>query len=127
MKKVWWVIFILFIASCSSPKFVEYRGQDVFQGKGGGVETIDGIDFWTYGSPDRKFKVLGFIDYNPESHGIDAISKRVLINKVKKIGGDGLIYYSEQERASGIQYDYFGDASIAYSKQIQFIVVKYLD
>ena len=78
MKKITSILIVLIAIACSSPKIIEYRGPNEFQGEGGTVETIDGIDFWITGTPNCKFKVLGYTDYNPESHAVDAISRKVL-------------------------------------------------
>ena len=126
MNKIAFIIIALLLLACSPPKLIEYRGPDIYEGKGGTVETIDGIDFWTTGTPNCKFKVLGFVDYNPESYAVDAISRKVLIAKVKEVGGDGLIIVDKETRASGIYY-LAKDAHIGYSTKYWMAVVKYLE
>ena len=112
--------------ACSAPKLIEYRGPDVYEGKGGTVETVGGIDFWTTGTPNCIFKVLGFIDYNPKSFDIEAISRKVLISKVKEVDGDGVVIVNKETRASGISFS-FKNADIHYSTTYWMAVVKYLE
>ena len=129
MKKLLFTLFPLVLFACSTPKLTEYRGPDVFEGQGGTVETIDGIDFWKTGTPNCKFKLLGTMEYNPESFAIDAISKKVLIAKVKEVGGDAVIFIDKEKTATGIRYHFAGfkDAQIDYSTEYLYAVVKYLE
>jgi len=46
-------------ARYTQTSFSEYRGPSEFAGRGGTVKTVDGIDVWTSGQPDRRFRVLG--------------------------------------------------------------------
>ena len=125
MNKVASILIVLTVIACSSPKIIEYRGPNEFEGKGGTVETIDGIDFWITGTPNCKFKVLGYTAYNPESYAVDVISRKVLISKVKEIGGDGVVIIDKESRASGVHY-FGGMAHIDYSSNYWMAVVKYL-
>lgn len=54
----------------SEPKsFTEYHGTDIFQGTGGEEQTLDDIDFWSNGDPDRKYQIVGIIgDDSPHHH-----------------------------------------------------------
>jgi len=56
------------LCGCSSTKFTEYHGAEVYQGAGGNVRTVDGIDFWENGEPDRKYKILGVLDEGSKHH-----------------------------------------------------------
>lgn len=53
------------VGACSSPNFKAYQDSDALQGTGtGALRIIDGIDFWEYGDCDRKYKILGVIEFN---------------------------------------------------------------
>ena len=124
MNKIAFIIIPLLVLACSvmpPPKLIEYRGPDVYEGKGGTVETVGGIDFWTTGTPNRKFKVLGYIEYT-----LGNIGRKFVISKVKEVGGDGVIIVDKETRASGI-YDFMGDAHISYYTDYWMAVVKYLE
>jgi hypothetical protein len=76
---------VLLVVSCSStsPKFTEYRSDNVMQGQGGSVQTIDGIEVWSDGAPNRQFKVIGIIDI-AQNHG-HGQTGRGLIGKVAQL------------------------------------------
>jgi hypothetical protein len=48
---------------CSTPpSFTEFHGKEIFQGAGGEVRSVDGVDFWENGEPDRRYIIVGVID-----------------------------------------------------------------
>jgi hypothetical protein len=55
-------VTLVLLCGCSTTKFTAYHGSEVFQGKGDAVRSVDGIDLWYNEDPDRKYKVLGFIE-----------------------------------------------------------------
>ena len=61
-------VFVSLAASCSSTstKFTPYKDNTVFLGQGGAVQSVNGIEFWMDGSPDRKFKIIGVIALKQE-------------------------------------------------------------
>src|ERR1700690_3346359 len=62
LKSLLSVLPFLIIASCSSTQFTEYRSDEIIQGQGGAVRTVNGIEIWSDGTPNRKFKIVGVID-----------------------------------------------------------------
>ena len=87
--------------------FSEYRGPSEFTGRGGTVKTIDGIDMWTSGDPNRRFRVLGVIDqsyYNNRSvmSLIAGTTKdSAMIATAKKYGGDAIIFLGSDSVVTG--------------------------
>jgi hypothetical protein len=63
LKTVFLMLPVFIVASCSSTSthFTAYQDNTIFQGHGGVVRSVNGIEFWTDGSPDRKFKIIGVI------------------------------------------------------------------
>jgi hypothetical protein len=57
---------------------------------------------------------------------VDAISRKVLISKVKEIGGDGIVVIDKESRASGVHH-IRGMAHIDYSTDYWMAIVKYLE
>jgi hypothetical protein len=95
----------VFLCGCSSTKFTEYHGSEVFQGTGGSVRVVDGIDFWENGDSNRKYKILGVIDES-HKHGYlpgrfnrlfsDSGDRESAIAKVAhKQGGDAVVSWPE--------------------------------
>lgn len=86
-------LFSGLVTSCSSTKFMEYRGPNIVQGKGGTLRVVDGVDFWENGDPDRKYKILGVIDDSRGDGLISRIGKDSdIANKAKEYGG-GCCYF----------------------------------
>jgi hypothetical protein len=112
------------LVSCSSTKFTTYRGTGIVQGKGGTVRTVDGIDFWENGDPDRKYKVLGVID---DSRGDGLIANwgkdSDIARKAREYGGDAVILIGSDRKLSGIDLR-FGSAE--YQQMTKFLVVQYM-
>jgi hypothetical protein len=81
----------------TNTQFTEYRGPSELKGDGGTVRTVDGIDVWQTGTPNRKYKVLGLIQQSHyDNHSlmstIASVSKDSEIIKQAKVhGGDAVI------------------------------------
>lgn len=88
-------------------QFTEYRGPSEFQGQGGTVRTVDGIDIWQTGTPNRKFKILGMIDQSHyDNHSLmsaiaSATKDSELIKLAKAHGGDAVILLGSSSSITG--------------------------
>jgi hypothetical protein len=57
------LLVFLLMAGCAVTQFKPFQGDDnVFEGKGGSMLMIDGMELWDYGEPPRKYMVLGFVE-----------------------------------------------------------------
>jgi hypothetical protein len=65
---------------CSSTKFTEYHGTDVFTGKGGLERSVGEVDFWENGDPDRPYRILGFVEEKP--------GQRIPLGRLSKVLSD---------------------------------------
>ncbi len=137
-----------FLTGCTSTQFSEYRGQAVFDGKGGSVHKVDGIDVWETGEPDCKYQVIGFIDQHTIQSGelivhllTSSASESQLIKEAKNHGGDAIIFVSSSSQILGassqVNGNFITDGSngtfqgngstyIHTSEQRQVAIVKYL-
>jgi hypothetical protein len=71
--------------SCQIP-YTPYQGAPALRnGHGGTVRTVDGIDMWEDGEPERKFKILGVLQDDHESDS-------ALASAARKQGGNVLIH-----------------------------------
>ena len=82
------------------------KAVDAVGGEGGTRKTVDGIDFWSNGSPPRKFILIGYIYDRRHKTGLwGAIAMDNLFSDisevVKREGGDGVIVLSAQTEDVG--------------------------
>lgn len=120
------------ICGCSTTKFTEYHGTEVFQGKGGGaVSNVDGIDIWEDGDANRNYRIVGLIE---QGHGQRLPFGRLfrsfsspgdrdstIAKAVRKRGGDAVIVLSGDEDSSGGED--FGRGH--HRRHRKYLVVKY--
>ena len=127
------LVAALLLGGCSSTKFTEYHGAEVFQGKGGGaVSNVDGIDFWEDGDADRKYKILGLIERSRGqrvpfgrlfgSFSSSGGSESAIAKAAHKKGGDAVIVLNgDDAQSSG---DDFGEGH--HRRHKKYLVVKYV-
>ncbi len=87
--KIWGVVFSTLLAtlvvSCQIP-YTPYHGATALRnGHGGTVRTVNGVDMWEDGEPERKFKILGVLQ---DDHESDA----ALARAARRNGGNVLIH-----------------------------------
>lgn len=114
----------MFVASCSTTTFTEYRGSGIVEGKGGTVRVVDGIDFWENGPPNRKFRIIGVID---DSRGDGLIQRSgrdgTLAKVAKERGGDAIIFLGQDRELRGIT----DDGAAHYRRMTKIAVVRYVN
>jgi hypothetical protein len=127
----------LLLEGCSTTKFDEYHGSEILQGKGGAMHSVDGVDFWEHGDPDRKYKILGAIENRPKKRiPLSRLSSLVshsgnresaIAKAAYKRGGDAVVVVVKAP-------DPYTDASEATDgrhgnrshQRFTFVVVKYM-
>jgi len=105
-------------------EFAEFRGPSEFRGRGGTVKKIEGIEVWTSGEPNVRFKVLGVIDQSHYNNAsimslIAGLTKNSeIIALAKKQGGDAIIALGSGSAVTGYSSIGYatGHASGVYSK-----------
>src|SRR5580698_5513037 len=93
------------LAACSSTitTYKEYVGGRIVTADGGTRETIEGIEVWENGAPNRPFRVVGIVDDDrasgkiPRRHRLSDIAK-----KAKEAGGDAVVIYKEDSTLARI-------------------------
>lgn len=114
--------------------FAAYEGPPkVIDGEGGTKITKNGIDYWTTGTPPRRYQVIGFVQDKRDEYwdGGHAIGSPSIAKKVKAAGGDGVILQTQEEAGKsggyGSSNQFFGWFAAGGSKTItRMLVVKYL-
>jgi hypothetical protein len=120
-------------ASHARVQVATYEGPDAIQtGTGGTKIAKDGIDYWTSGTPPRKYKVLGILTDERKDKLLSghAIGSSGLAKKVLELGGNALIVLDQNSRNAGL-IGGWGNG-FAYGRQVhnittQMLVVQYLD
>jgi hypothetical protein len=123
----------VFLCGCSSTKFTEYHGSEVFQGTGGSVRVVDGIDFWENGDSNRKYKILGVIDVSHKRGYLPGHFNRLfsdsgdresaIAKAAHKQGGDAVVFVAKNQEPSSV--DQSGNGH--HRRSAVLVVVKYVD
>jgi hypothetical protein len=127
----------LLLVGCSTTKFDEYHGSEILQGKGGVMHSVDGIDFWEHGDPDRKYKILGALETSPKKRiPLGRLSGLVsnsgdresgIAKAAHKRGGDAVVVVAKAPDPSADASEATDGRSGHRSHQrFTFVVVKYL-
>jgi len=135
------IVTVFLLCGCSSTKYTVYHGTEMFQGKGGDVLLVDGIDFYDHeGEPTRKYRILGMIEEAPKhrlpmgrlskvfsgSGGNGSDEKYAAIAKLAhQKGGDAVMVVSGNPEPSGDEDDGGGGRHRHGAKK--FVVVKYME
>lgn len=85
-------------------EFASYEGPDAVQtGSGGAKVTKEGVDFWTQGTPPRRYQVLGFLTDKRKDKLFSgkAVGSSGLAKRVQKHGGDALILADQNSQYAG--------------------------
>lgn len=120
----------LLLSSCAlynQTAYTAYPAPLEITGQGGTMKVVDGIEVWTAGEPNRRFKVLGIISQSHYDNGgalsvlAGATKGSELINTAKKYDGDGIIFVGTNsvivghttrefpaEPATGVYLGYYG-------------------
>ncbi|WP_146213273.1 hypothetical protein [Plasticicumulans acidivorans] len=88
-----WRLFVLILLfGCATTTFTSYVGdKNIYQGSGGALESVEGVDVWSRGLPNRKFFIVGFID-DSRPKGMTAVNrKKDLALLAKQHGAHGVI------------------------------------
>ena len=95
------LVAVVLLGGCAKDKFTTYQGSEVIQGTGtGALRIINGIDFWEYGDPDRKYKIIGVIDLSHKpgllsmtwDNGYNEGSEAAIARAARQQGGDAVIF-----------------------------------
>ncbi len=141
--------FVLCIAlvvaslTASALDFKRYYGRDaVIEGKGGEMEQIEGVDYWTNGDPPRRYEIIGYIEDRRHASGLVGMARLKSLPKqvarmAKENGGDAVIMVSSRDDVIGYASNgsatvngnnAYGSAMVApvAKRESRFAVVRYI-
>ena len=91
------LLFLSVGSAIAAPHFKRYYAKDpFFEGTGGEMELVEGVEVWTNGTPPRRFELLGYLeDKRHETGLVGKIRMAGLLKAVAKAaranGGDAVI------------------------------------
>lgn len=118
-------------AAWAKVQFSAYDGPaPITTGAGGTKITKNGIDYWTSGTPPRRYQVIGLVTdkRDEEWDGGRAIGSPAVAGKVKKAGGNAVIVQSQTEGGATGGGGFGGIFALGGSKTMTtMLVVRYLE
>lgn len=118
----------LIVTGCATATFKPWSNEEVYQGKGGSVQTVEGIDVWEYGEPDRPYRIIGIIQCDVPITGGHLVfasmltMDRTVIDAAKQQEADGIVPLKNVQK-------YMGDTPYGrsmFSLQKVVVAIKYV-
>lgn len=83
-------------------EFKEWRGGGVQKGSGGACVVVDGVEMWSYGAPNRRYRVIGVLE-DSRPGGVIPMARRDgnIAQEAKEHGADGVIIIGAQKENVG--------------------------
>ena len=102
MKSLMAVAALGLALSACSTEYMSYSGSQVMVGQGGASRNVGGIDVWVYGTPNRPYQIVGYIE-DSRPGGPPAMAGRLgaVAAKARAAGADGIIINSDNEQFMG--------------------------
>jgi hypothetical protein len=72
------LVAVLAFSGCASitgteTSYKSWVGDDVYQGKGGAVEVVNGVEIWEHGEPNKPYKVIGLITQSKSDDSVNQL------------------------------------------------------
>jgi hypothetical protein len=94
---------VLVFSACVSTNYSAYSGSRVLKGQGGANRNVDGIDFWVFGTPNRPYRVIGYIEDNRPGGAISMAGRnKGVAAQARAAGADCIIINSDNKEFMGI-------------------------
>lgn len=101
-KTLFALLSAITLIGCSTDYQPWQGSQVILQGTGGTCDRVDGIDFWTFGTPPRRYQIIGMIQDSRRNGIISrATYKHDIADKAKRAGGDAVALQSRQSEYRG--------------------------
>lgn len=94
-------LILIFVSACTTTEFIPWEGTEIESGRGGTKKVVNGIDVWQYGTPPRRYQVVGLVK---DSRDPDAPFSSLLddaTQKAREAGADAIILVSTERHQTG--------------------------
>ncbi len=127
------VATILFTAPLAAKQtFASYEGNQAVQtGAGGTKVSANGIDYWTSGTPPRRYQLLGVLTDARKDRLFDGdiVGSKSIAKLTLEAGGSAVIVSDQSVKDAGLVATYgngFAAARTVHRTTTQLLVVRYL-
>jgi hypothetical protein len=116
------------LVGCANVNYQAFEGADAVRQGTGGTRVVErGVDFWTYGSPPRKYKILGVLSGEMSGTGAEGFIRGAIADEARKRGGDAVMPIDTSVNEKGALYLGTGAVGTTQVKQMRYTLLKYLD
>lgn len=137
MKQILFSVFlsILFVG-CAETHYQQFEGKNgpqIIDGQGGAKEVVGGYDIWSYGTPPRRYQLLGIASIedfdNPLGRGR---IRDALVEQIRVAKGDGAVAVDATGGGSGMTMIVGSNGQVAAGpsfakKTVRWQIIKYVD
>ena len=110
---------------CGKRIYKEYHGNRIFQGEGGTVRIVNGMEIWENGQPNRKYKIIGIIEEKGKGGLISGIGRdEKVIQEAKEHNADAVIIQEKKDVLYGIDQK---SGVALYQEERKILVIRYQD
>lgn len=92
---------LLLLGGCASTEFTPWEGNTIEQGTGGSKKVVNGIDIWQYGTPPRRYQIIGIIEDKRDPDELFGDLLNDVTQKARDVGANGLIFMETNRRMTG--------------------------
>ena len=134
------LLAVLPAALSAKTEFAQYEGKDsIREGQGGTKIIARGVEFWTTGTPPRRFQIIGILTDTRKDKLLSghAMGSSAIAKKVQEAGADAVILLNQNSAYAGttgslntFNSGEYGSAFVAghdvHEITSRFLVIRYL-
>ena len=92
---------LLLLPACRHVTYTTYQGTGPVTGTGGTVRSMEGVEIWENGTPNRRYTVLGITDQERSSSNRKKYDEE-LCRIAQKHGGNAVIILNDNPAEKGM-------------------------
>ncbi len=130
------VLVALLMIGCAETHYQQFEGRNgsqIVEGQGGTKEVVDGYDIWGYGTPPRRYRILGVVSIEDFDNSLGRGRIRdALLGQIKAVKGDGAVAVDAAGGGSGMTMIVGSSGQVAAGpsfgkKVVRWQIIKYVD